>query len=100
MAAIGFIRGIGIWYPSELKTIKKKEDSPLQSIFEAFTNSLEAISILKKISPQDYKGEITISLYLAKNLHTQEKKTYDFQKLLISDNGIGFNDEEFERFIN
>lgn len=100
MAAIGFIRGIGIWYPSELKTIKKKEDSPLQSIFEAFTNSLEAISILKKISPQDYKGEITISLYLAKNLHTQEKKTYDFQKLLINDNGIGFNDEEFERFIN
>lgn len=100
MAELGYIKGIGIWYPSELKTIKKKEDFPLQPIFEAFTNSLEAISIQRRTYNLANRGEINISVCLSKNLHSKEVQSYDFKKLIITDDGIGFENDEFERFIN
>ena len=44
MDEIGYIKARGIHYPGALSKIKKSDDL-LQPIYEAFTNSLEAISI-------------------------------------------------------
>ncbi len=100
MAETGFIKGIGIWYQRELNTIKKKDDFYLQPIFEAFTNALESIAIQKERYNSEEQGEITISVYLTKNLFSKDTTTYDFQKVVVEDTGLGFEDSEFERFIN
>ena len=100
MIETGYIKGIGIWYKTELSTIRKKEDSILQPIFEAFTNSLESISILKERYGYTDKGKITLSVYRTKNLFSKDTSVFDFQKIVIEDTGIGFTDSEFERFIN
>lgn len=93
-----YIQGVGIWYKGELPTIRKKEDTPLQPIYESFTNSLEAI--LAK-SPKDISKErITISLNVLKGLFSEEINKYDFQRIVIEDTGIGFNDINFRRFVN
>jgi len=94
----GYKKAIGIWYPSELKSIKKQKEKPLAPLFEAFVNSLESILINKKNDDKiKDNGKITIELFLTKkDLHSNAK----FQKITIEDSGIGFNDTEFERFIN
>ena len=38
-----YIKARGIWYRSELNTIRKKKDVFLQPLFEALTNAWEAI---------------------------------------------------------
>ncbi|KAA6327572.1 hypothetical protein EZS27_023450 [termite gut metagenome] len=97
---LGYIKGTGIWYKAELNTIKKKEESPLHPVFEAFTNSLEAILIKKKEYSSDDNGEINISLHLVKDLLSNEDNKYRFNRIVVEDSGIGFTDKEFERFIN
>lgn len=95
---LGYIKARGIWYPTEISTIKKKENVPLQPIYEAFTNALEAILSKDTVNPAQEK--ITISLYFIKDLFSKEDGKYAFQKIVVEDTGIGFNDKEFERFIN
>ncbi|CAM4127217.1 ATP-binding protein [Cytophagaceae bacterium 50C-KIRBA] len=71
-----------------------KSRTALQPIFEAFTNALEAIKILQKTEPS-YKGEISIRINSAE---TTVPDSYNFAGLSISDNGIGFDDDQFKRF--
>ena len=71
----------------------KKSKTAMQPIFECFTNALEAIKIKQK-SVVDYKGEITIKV---KATETTVQST-EFSSLSITDNGIGFDEEEFKRF--
>lgn len=100
MIDIGYLKGSGIYFKTELNTIKKKEDSSLQPIFEAFTNSLEAIAIFKERFDSEDKGTISLKLFLSKNLFSNSTSEFDFQKIVIEDSGIGFTDSELERFIN
>jgi hypothetical protein len=71
----------------------KKSKTALQPIFECFTNALEAIKIKQKSVP-NHKGEILLQIYASE---TTIQST-EFNGLTITDNGIGFNDEEFKRF--
>jgi hypothetical protein len=71
----------------------KKSKTALQPIFESFTNAIEAIKIKQKSLP-DYKGEILIKI----NSTETTIGTTEFKSLSITDNGIGFNEEEFKRF--
>ena len=102
MTKIGFVKGVGIYYKSELRTIRKKKDRFLQPIFEAFTNSLEAIRT--KYADRELSlsknDEIAIKIYHTKNLLSKESNDYDFDKITISDTGIGLNDTEYERLVN
>jgi len=100
MEELGYIKGRGIWYPSELNIIKKKDDTPLQAIFEAFTNALESIATFQINLKSKDKGCISINLFFTNNLLSGENKLYDFQKIEIADSGIGFNDNEYNRFLN
>lgn len=70
----------------------KKSRIALQPIFEAFTNALEAIKI--RFGDNSSQGIIIIDIHATKT--TGEDS--EFQSLTISDNGIGFNTEEFKRF--
>ncbi len=100
MVKLGFVKGIGVWYRRELNTIKKKDDLYLQPIFEAFTNALESIDILKSQYKIEENGEITIRIFLTKNMFSEQSKSFDLMKIEVEDSGIGFEDSEFERFIN
>lgn len=71
-----------------------KSRSALQPIFEAFTNSLEAIKIKQKTS-SDLVGDIKIIINASE---TTIANNFNFDSLTIIDNGIGFNDEQFTRF--
>ena len=93
-----YIEAVGIWYKGELPTIKKKENMPLQPIYEAFTNSLEAV--IEKKSTDISKEYITISLYFTKDLFSKESEMFNFQKIVIEDSGIGFNDINYKRFLD
>jgi hypothetical protein len=92
----GYVKAVGVYLPEAIKTISKKRKSQLQPLFEALTNSFEAIPLLDK-------GNISIRLYIHKDLYTDEKgksstEKFEFVKLMVSDNGKGFDETEFSRF--
>lgn len=66
----------------------------LQPIFEAFTNAIEAIKI-KQQSNASHKGNISIRIYASE---TTVQDSFNFESLSITDDGIGFDDEQFKRF--
>lgn len=88
-----FISSEGLKWRGVLKGISKASD-PLQPLYEAFTNSLEAIELRKQVD-NDFKPFIFIDFFF--NVDT-EGKNDGLSKLVISDNGIGFDDANFERF--
>lgn len=71
-----------------------KSRTALQPIFEAFTNAIEAIKI-KQQSVKNYKGEILIRINATE---TTVQDSFNFVSLSITDDGIGFDDEQFKRF--
>jgi hypothetical protein len=93
---LGFHETKGLLLAEELKTIPQKSKNLLQPVFEAIMNSFEAIEVLGK-------GEIDIEFNIHKDLFTdKDGKTKtekcSFVNITISDNGIGFNEKEFNRF--
>lgn len=94
-----FIKATGIWYRNEINTIKKKADVPLQPIFEAFMNAWEAI--LDRFSKEHFKnGSIKIKVYYLQNLFSKENGGHDFEKIVVSDNGVGLDYNSYQRLIN
>ena len=94
-----FIKATGIWYKNEIKTIKKKADTPLQPIFEAFMNAWE--SILDRFSKEHFtNGSIELAFYCSKNLFSTEAGGHDFDKIVVGDNGIGLDNSSYQRLIN
>lgn len=94
-----FIKAMGIWYRNEINTIKKKTDVPLQPIFEAFMNAWEAI--LDRFSKEHFKnGSIKIKVYYSQNLFSKENGSHDFEKIVVSDNGVGLDHNSYQRLVN
>jgi hypothetical protein len=89
---LGYVTAFGIRYDGRIQKINKSNDK-LRPIYEAFTNSYEAI---KNIS----EGKIVISIQLNKTLFSEKNEELEFDNITIEDNGVGFNDEEFTRFLN
>lgn len=94
-----YIEATGIKY-SGFFSEHSKSKIQLQPIYEAFTNSLEAIKESLKIDSSIKSNQITIDLKFNPNLFSSENNDYELNELLIEDNGIGFNDNEFKRFQN
>lgn len=84
----------GLYWPEILRKDVSKSGTTLQPIFEAFTNSIEAIRDKQKIDP-NHKGEIIIKIF---STETTVPDSFSFSSLSIIDNGIGFNNEQFKRF--
>lgn len=85
-----FIKTPGVYYKEVLNDFPKSGNA-LQPLFEAFTNSLEAIHLRKD---QSTLGIITIKLFTWK---TTDEEQRTFERLVIEDNGIGFDEENFDR---
>ena len=96
MIKLGYIKAYGVNYSGTLPKIKKSENK-FQPLFEALTNSFEAIKLLGNTRK---KAKITIRTYFSKNLFSDDENEFNFKKFLIEDNGIGFNNLEFERLIS
>lgn len=80
----------GVFYPGVLRDLKKSK-APFQPLFEAFINALEAI---RDRPERAIPGEIKVKLFFRATLADPE-----FDYISIEDNGIGFNEENFERFL-
>ena len=76
----------GIWFATEFNSIKKSKDQ-LRPIYEAFTNSWEALQEAKRND-----GFINIDLY-----RTSELIEDSFNKIIVEDNGCGLNDVNYDR---
>jgi len=83
-----FLKATGVYYKTTIENIKKSK-SYLQPVFEALTNSLESIKE-KNLDNQ----KLIISIHYSNDLTSSEI----YSHLKIHDSGLGFNDEEFERF--
>ncbi len=90
-----YIKGIGISYRGRIEIIKKSGEK-LQAIFEAFTNSLEAISLLER---KKNNGQIKIQLFFS-DIKEELFRNKKLEKIIIEDTGIGFNEENFNRLKN
>lgn len=81
-----------IFYPGILNDIPKSKET-LQPVYEAFTNSFESLKALPAGGMA--KGEITISIFLNPGTTPED---FIFDKIVIEDNGAGFNELNFDRF--
>lgn len=94
-----FIKATGIYYPRELETFKRKKGTYLQPLFEAVTNSWEAI-MDKFGSDNLHLGKITITLNVSKGLDLENNSVYQIQTIQILDNGIGLDEDNLTRLQN
>lgn len=95
MKNLNLIKATGVDYKGALDNITKSKEY-LQPLFEAFTNSLESIKILKGNNLTDKNITIKIN-YLEKLLNNEFN---EIQSIEVIDDGIGFNKEQFTRFVN
>lgn len=77
-----------------LKSIKKSSNV-LQPMFEAFTNSMEAIR-LRQNKGDTFDAYINIILDFESDLMGE---SIDFVSLTIEDNGVGFDEKNFNRLV-
>ena len=94
MKQYSYYEAKGMNYLGLFKRIKKSKNY-LQPIFEALTNSFEAIKMCNGC-----KREITISLNFRGTLFSNDNNVKNLQSISIIDTGIGFTDEEFDRLKN
>lgn len=85
-----FVEAFGVYCAGMIQSIPKSS-AKYQALWEAITNSFE--SLLEKNAPDSY---LKIRFFYANDLL---KDSFDFVKLEVEDNGSGFNDESFSRFL-
>ncbi|MFB9845489.1 ATP-binding protein [Mucilaginibacter ginsenosidivorans] len=88
---IGYLVNEGLYYPAVLNEVGKN-GVPLQPLFEGFTNAIEAIAGLTSPASQH---QITVRVYYDPDLFDEKQ----MNQIIIEDTGIGFNDQEFQRFL-
>ena len=86
-----YISASGILYRGVIQDVPKSQ-KVLVPVFEAFTNALEAI---RSREDKVDNGTIRIVLRCSEELDGSPQ----FVSLTIEDDGIGFNDDEFRRFL-
>lgn len=87
-----FIPAVDLNWRGVLKGITKAAD-PYQPLYEAFTNSLEAIE-LRKSKGDHFSPSIFVDLFFNPDM---DGKNTELVKLVVTDNGIGFDDVNFKR---
>lgn len=89
---MAYIRSEGLNWRGVLKGIKKAANS-LQPLYEAFTNSLEAIDLRKK-KGDVFSSRVEINFYFNQTIGYEN---CELSRVVIQDNGIGFDDDNFAR---
>ena len=70
-----------------------KATNLMQPLFEAFTNSLEAIDMRQKRGDH-FSPYIHLDFYFNQNIKGEND---GLRRLIVTDNGIGFDDDNFSR---
>jgi hypothetical protein len=97
MIRLGYIEGgVSISYFGRIQKIPKHKEI-LRPIYEAFINAIEAIRMYYDNDLS--KGEIIIKIELNKTLLSEQNEDLEFNSITIEDNGIGFNETNFTRFL-
>ena len=89
---MSYISSEGLSWRGVLKGFPKATNI-MQPLFEAFTNSLEAIDMRKR-QGDTFLPYIHLNFYFN---HTTENENDGLTRLSITDNGIGFDNENFNR---
>lgn len=89
-----FLPTEGLKWRGVLKGIPKAQNV-FQPLFEAITNSIEAID-LRRNNEIDFSPYIIIDIFFNKGT---DGSNVSLAKINVTDNGIGFNDENFKRFL-
>lgn len=89
---MSYISSEGLSWRGLLKGFPKATNI-MQPLFEAFTNSLEAIDMRKKRG-DSFLPYIYLDFYFNHNI---ENENDGLSRLTITDNGIGFDDDNFNR---
>lgn len=89
---MSYISSEGLSWRGLLKGFPKATNI-MQPLFEAFTNSLEAIDMRKKRG-DSFSPYIYLDFYFNHNI---ENENDGLSRLTITDNGIGFDDDNFNR---
>lgn len=84
------IESDSVYWPGILKEVPRSKDF-LTPIYEALTNSLEAIKPYDRAPPN---RQIDIDLHFSPQLAEED---WDLEKIVISDNGTGIDSKGFER---
>ena len=95
-----YISGKGIYYKTEIEVVKKKSGERLRPVFEAITNSWEAL--LQKYGERSLEaGKISVIFHVIKQLPFEEKKAiFDFLRIEVIDNGQGLTPDNYNRVID
>jgi hypothetical protein len=88
-----YLKSDDISYEGTLSKIEMKKGELLQPVFEAFSNALESIKILKRNHNYNEPGNIEITLHAKSDL----AEGTIFEELEIKDTGVGFDDVEYKR---
>lgn len=89
-----YIINNGLMWDGILKTGTKKSSEQIRPIFEAITNSLEAIQMRREYE-SEFDAYIKIQLYFNPTIDGEANQ---FVQVVVKDNGIGFDDKNFNRF--
>lgn len=87
-----YISNEELYWKGILRSIPKSTDS-LQPLYEAVTNSLEAIDLRRKIEAE-YNPFVTVDFYFNADLKGNND---GLSRLVVTDNGIGFDEQNFKR---
>lgn len=75
------------------------KNQPLLPLFEAIVNSFHAIDERKNLDPNFSKGQINIKIIREEQAILDQDVLPDITGFEISDNGIGFNENNFKSFL-
>ena len=71
-----------------------KSRRPLAPVFEAVSNALEAVADRRIVAKWTEQCEVTLKFFFTGLL----PETRSLERIEIADNGIGFDDTNYERF--
>lgn len=93
------MRGFTIDLAGRAKNFNLPKNQPLVPVFEAIVNSIHAIEERRQAEP-DLKGRIVVALKREQQIAMEGMEELPaVHSFVITDNGIGFNEPNFESFL-
>ena len=92
------MRKFGINLRGRIKNFNLPKNQPLIPLFEAIVNSIHAIDERKKLG-EDFNAYITIKIIRSNQMSFDANELAPISSFEIIDNGVGFNEENLNSFM-
>ena len=94
------MRGLSLNLKGRVNNFTLPKNQPLVPLYEAIVNSIHAIEERRKNDPTFTNGKITIEIERDTQLAIEETNVLPaIKSFIVKDNGIGFNEPNFESFM-